>query len=197
MKPKNIPIGALDLVEREMPNGGAAQLEQAIVESNWTLAFLCVESHLQMSLCMELWPSLTDEEKPVILAEAISTGECPWLERTRLQGALHELHERGQRVFDGDAAREKFKVLPDRITIYRGTVEAEYDEEYGVSWNLDRETAVFFATKHGRYRNTQSPPVIVSTTVNLLDVSGLLLERHENEVLMCSEWIWSVTLTRP
>jgi hypothetical protein len=81
-------------------------------------------------------------------------GDAPRHDLDRLIIVLVTLRERVDMVFDGDAAREAYTTLPDRMTLYRGKVVVEDGREYGVCWTLDPERARWFATEHGRCRNT-------------------------------------------
>jgi len=159
-----------------------AQLKRAVESRDWLGALLCVDSGRRTELCIQLWNLIPDEDKPDVLADAISGGDFPFGCRTKLISILSELLEDGRRVFDGEAARKGFNDLPERVQIYRGTTEAE-GTDYGVCWTLSLEKAEWFATKHGRFRNTGSAPVILSAIVDRDDICGLLLERNESEVL--------------
>ena len=191
---KHIPARALRRVERGSPEL-AEQLRRAVAERDWMLARICVDSQDAVSLCKELWSIIPDADKPAALADAISTGDNPAREWAWLHKTLHQLHERGQRVFDGDTARAAYDALPECVAIYRGTVEAE-GEDYGVCWTLSRDKAEWFATKHGRFRNTRSAPVILETNVLRDAICGLLLERNEREVLMWLGALETVTRSR-
>jgi hypothetical protein len=78
-------------------------------------------------------------------------------------------------------------VLPDNLTIYRGTCEKEWDggeddNAWGLSWTLNRETAVRFATKFPRHKSDS--PVLLTTTVPKSQPYAFIFERGEEEVLV-------------
>lgn len=167
-------------------------LAERVAAGEWDYALFLVQSEDRITLCRLLWPVIPETDRAAVLANAISTGDFPAQEWLWLNWALQELHERGTRAFDCDAAREAFERLPKRVTIYRGTVKDEYESgECGVCWTLSRETAVWFATKHGRFRNTASRPVLLSATVPKDAICGLLTDRNEQEVLIPSDFVWA------
>lgn len=194
-KLKRIPAIALRLVKRNHP-ALVRQLRSAVEVKDWTGALLCVGSRERISLCVYLWPIIPDDDRACVLAEAISCGDEPRYERDNLCAMLSTLHDQNKRLFDCEAAKEAFNNLPTQVTIYRGTTEAEGDN-YGVCWTLSRDKAVFFATKHYRFRNTKSPPVILSATIQRDDICGLLVERNEREVLICPSQIGAVGRSLP
>ena len=104
--------------------------------------------------------------------------ERPWL-----CFVLAMMRDLDRRVFETDADRMAFDALPSRITIYRGTVQAERPK-WGISWTLDRDHAIWFATTHGRFRNTQSPPIILQSEIHKLDATGFLTDHNEAEILV-------------
>ena len=172
------------------------RLKSSVELGDWTAALLCVGSGARISLCMDLWPIIPKSDRAQVLAEAISGGDEPRRERDMLCAVLGALHRQNRRIFDSDTAEESFKNLPSQVTIYRGTTESEGDN-YGVCWTLSRDKAVWFATQHGRFRNTESPPVILSATVQRDDICGLLVERGEREVVICPSLIGAVDRSPP
>lgn len=153
---------------------------------DWQGALILTDSERRISLYIDMTiAELIPRENTDALAYAISNGGVPLSERDMLIITLGRFLKEGRRVFDGDEARRAFEALPDQVTIYRGTAEAEADSrEYGVCWTIDRDKAEWFATKHGRFRNTASAPVVLSANVNRADVCGLLWDRGEKEVLV-------------
>ena len=194
-KLKRIPAIALRLVKQQNP-ACVGQLKSAVELGDWTGALLCVGSRERISLCVYLWPIIPDNDRACVLAEAISCGDAPRYERDNLCAMLSALHEQNKRLFDSKAAKEAFNNLPTQVTIYRGTTESE-GENYGVCWTLSRDKAVFFATKHYRFRNTKSLPVILSATIKRDDICGLLVERNEREVVICPSQIGAVGRSLP
>lgn len=172
-----------------------SHLKVRIRAADWTGALLLCTSQDRISLCIELFLKghLSINVFPDVLATAISMGDNPAHERGRLASLLELL--RGsptpRRVFDGEVARNAFDDLPERVTIHRGTVEAE-GTDYGVCWTLDHDKAIWFATKHGRFRNARSPAVVLTADVSRDHIAGLLFGRNESEVLICPDKLTDV-----
>lgn len=172
-------------------------LQRYIDQGNVLGALLLVSPEYRVSMCRALWPVVPEAEQQTVLANAITSGDNPAREWVWLQDTLDDLSARGRRIFDGDAAQEAFADLPERITIYRGTVEAEHwSGDYGISWTLNRDRAVWFAT-HGRFRDLRSRAVILSATLPKHALAGLLLDRGEHDVLVCLGSLDDVTEAAP
>lgn len=168
-----------------LPESWHHKATEAIRIRDWFAISMMVGSHERPPLLEALWPFLTDAEKPDLFASCISCGDFPSQVAWFLADALEELREAGTLVFDGDTARARYAELPDEIDVYRGTVQAEVDDGLsGICWTLNPELATWFATTHGRFRNTQSPPVVVSANVHKAEIVGLLTDRREDEVLL-------------
>jgi len=195
MKKKPIPDRALKWVRQELH----AMLAERIEAQRWDYALGLAESENRLPLCMALWKRIPAAERAAVLAEAITSGDLPARVWVPLNQALIELHDAGQLVFDGEAARSAYQELPSTVAIYRGTVQAEVDQyAYGVCWTLDRGRAVWFATRHGRFRNTRSPAVILETEIPKTEICGLLFDRGEREVLLATRSIYrSKPVARP
>jgi len=174
---------SLDGAFRLVPEGLFSLLTERLRNGEWHGALLLSRSQDRISLCRSLWPAIPTEDRADVLAQAIVAGDAPQLEWTWLQDTLDSLHESGDRLFDSDHARSAFDALPDPLTVYRGTVEAEGDQ-YGVCWTVSPEIARFFAADHARFRNTRSNPVILSTTLPKERVTGFLTDRDESEALV-------------
>jgi len=155
------------------------------------------KSETRISLCLDMMLARIidpeDEGTPDVVASAISAGDHPCREYDMLYALLSRFHRQGRRGFDGERARKAFGELPEQITIYRGTVEAE--DKNGFCWSLDRDQAVFFATKHFRFRVTDSVPVILTATVNRDDIFALMFERDEQEVMISPAILGEVEVT--
>ena len=74
-----------------------------------------------------------------------------------------------------DRERMEYFALPDVLTIYRGVHGGHAD---GLSWTLDRERAIWFAT-----RWKQPRPTLFTGTVRKADIIGYFSRRNESEVV--------------
>lgn len=84
-------------------------------------------------------------------------------------------------------AKEKrlFNSLPDIITIYRGCRkdEEKLHGEFLQSWTLRREVAEYFAFRDKEVGSNIDNKAVFSTEINKHDISALLLNRNEYEVV--------------
>ena len=166
-------------------------LTERIRAGHWLDALLLASSQNRIALAIDLLPAVPVLEQPTVMANAISDGDNPRLCRDALIYILRIFRTRKTLAFDCDAARDAFDKLPKTLTIYRGTTEAE-GYLYGVCWTLDREKAIWFATKHMRFRNFDSPPVLLTATVRRRDVCGYMTDREEQEILITPDRLQNV-----
>jgi hypothetical protein len=73
--------------------------------------------------------------------------------------------------------RRAYAALPDQLIIYRGVGKGR-NAENGLSWTLVRDTAVYFATRHG------GQGLLFTARAKKSDVHALLLGRKEQEVVI-------------
>ena len=74
------------------------------------------------------------------------------------------------------------KDLPEKITVYRGMCEAEYESSsFGMSWSIDKKVARDFAD-----RNTAAgdKSFVIEANVNLIDVLYFCSTDHEKEIVV-------------
>jgi hypothetical protein len=77
---------------------------------------------------------------------------------------------------------KEVNALPDVLTIYRGAHERERNRRnLGMSWTLDRETAIKFTTM---LRHRTDKPVLLETQIHKADALAFIFERDEQEVLV-------------
>lgn len=161
------------------------RVAQARASRDWTKALHLLSSERLIPFAAEIWPELTAEEKPIVLADAVSGGDLPSLHLDFLYAAVRDLFESGCIAFDGAEARDAYKALPSTLTVYRGTVRAEVDAgAIGVCWTLDKVTARWFATEHGRFRTLDSEPILITAAIDKPGVAGCLMGRGERELLI-------------
>jgi len=75
--------------------------------------------------------------------------------------------------------------LSEKITIYRGMTESELDSKnFGISWTLKKDTAIFFAEKYQRNLATNNfKKVVHKLILNKSDVIAFFNERKEFEII--------------
>ena len=156
----------------------------------WFGVSMLVGSHARIPLLEALWPVLKAHERPDVFASWFDGRDVPEQCYEFLLQALGEFKRSGQRIFDGQKARERFAGLPNVVTIYRGGIEREaIDERLGVSWTLNRDNAIWIATQ-SRFQNSGYQPVLMTARVSRGAIAGFLVERAEDEVLIVPEDIW-------
>jgi hypothetical protein len=158
--------------------------DERAAKRDWFGVLSLASSEERLSLTEALWSHLTEDERPGVFAAPISLGDAPMANRRFCLSALAQIVKSGHRVFDCAEAAARFDTLPRRVTIYRGTVDEEKGGAIGFCWTLSRDIAVWFATKHGRFHNRSSPPVLLAAAVPRTRVVGLLTGRKEDEVLI-------------
>jgi hypothetical protein len=184
-------------VSRHVDSTLRPRLIEHVNAREWGRAFLLPASTRRVSFFIDLAVAgiIPRDEWARLLPDAISTGDLLRYDRDRLLVILTALRASDETVFDGDAARAAYVMLPNPVTIYRGTVVAEAAcSEYGVSWTLDPEQARWFATAPHRCRNWESPPLLLSATVARENICGLLFGRQEREVLVCPHALQNIRL---
>jgi hypothetical protein len=88
-----------------------------------------------------------------------------------------------------DEEKKYLDNLPERIKIYRGMTEVELmKKEFGCSWTLKKEVALFFANDNRRnYDTNHLKKVVHSLTINKKDVIAFLNGRQEYEIIYIKE----------
>ena len=81
-----------------------------------------------------------------------------------------------------------FNSLPERIEVWRGTSHKRYID--GLSWTLDRETAIWFAR---RFCSKPRIPLVAKGIVKNGDVLAYFGERNEREIVSMRVSIGSAT----
>jgi hypothetical protein len=81
--------------------------------------------------------------------------------------------------------RKYLQELPEKITIYRGmTVEEFKDGDWGVSWSLKKDVAMYYAQVYGRNYDTKHLKKMVhKLVVNKSEVIAFINSRREFEII--------------
>jgi hypothetical protein len=175
---------------REMvPRSRHALFDGRFAARDWVEVMSLVGSHQRFAFLELLWGEVDDyTDQRALLTQALAMGDLPSNSHSFLITALNAVRFNDDRIFDSDAARERFEALRESVTIYRGTVEAERESRaWGIAWTINPERAEFFAIKHHRFRNLSSDPIILSIEVPRDDLAGMLIEHNEDEVLFIGD----------
>lgn len=179
--------------------------------STWRRRLARAVPSRRVPIVLDELPAHPVEAWPAMLATAFHGADFVADARDRLIPVLETLHGRGLRIFDGDRARRAFATLPARVEVFRGTCEAEHQSgRYGVSWALDAGAAGGFALRHeiARYATrdrsdiaTQlvrdgftSDSIVLRACIHREHIVGLLLRRHEHEVIVLPEHLNDISV---
>lgn len=164
----------------------ASQIEAAVRAADHAAALGYVGSEQRLTMLKAIWSRVPRSKRPELLAAALSGGDAPSLELMFVVKAMRQIRETGAVVAGSPADREFLAGLHSTVTAYRGTTQAEIDDApfFGVCWTTDLARARWFATVHGRFRSTSTPPVLLTMTVDKSDIAGAVAERGESELFI-------------
>jgi hypothetical protein len=78
--------------------------------------------------------------------------------------------------------KKYLKKLPQIVTIFRGgAVSEKKTGKFGISWTLDKEIAINFASKKGLL--TKNEMIVHETKIQKQEIIAVFLERKESEVI--------------
>lgn len=164
----------------------ADHIDSAIRSADLYRPLLYVGSEDRLTMLKAIWAVAVRGMGAGLLAFSLANGDAPSRELAFVCKAMRAVRARGQLVIEGPEDQRYFDSLPQRIIAYRGTTQAEIDDApfFGVSWTTEREWAEWFATEHGRFRRLDSPPVLLSQTIDKSDVAGTVIGRTEHELFI-------------
>jgi hypothetical protein len=164
----------------------ADRIDGSLRQGDFGDALFVVGSENRLTMLRAMWRAIPRSQRPSLLAEAISNGDAPCRELVFTCKAMREVKSRGALVISCAEDRAFFDHLPDLVTAYRGSTQAEVDDApfFGVSWTTDRNRAEWFARQHGRFRRLDSQPVVLTITIAKSDISGVATEREEAELFI-------------
>lgn len=158
-------------------------IEECKVQGNWGGILWATERPFRLQAFIDMVQEGILERNTPEYSEALrdvwTDSEHPYVN----DGEWRRLFRRAQREhFLDEAERLAFDKLPDTITCYRGTDTDEPKTKVGLSFTLDRKTAVWFA-KRWRNLGKEGHPVVITATGPKSAVWGPINERGESEVL--------------
>jgi hypothetical protein len=89
-------------------------------------------------------------------------------------------------------SKKEIKILnniPDKVKIYRGVTTDEIENnDFGLSWSLNREVAEFFAFKYRRnYDTSSSLKTVIELEVDKNEIIAYFHDREEAEIIYLSK----------
>jgi hypothetical protein len=93
---------------------------------------------------------------------------------------------------DSLMSKKEIKILnnlPDKVKIYRGVTTDEIENnDFGLSWSLNREVAEFFAFKYRRnYDTSSSLKTVIELEVDKNEIIAYFHDREEAEIIYLSK----------
>jgi hypothetical protein len=151
---------------------------------DWGTFVFLHERPYRLDAFAEVWVSknsFTDDEYWEVLShiwidtESLSSEQDEWFDLL-----MDERPGRHEHFMD-EQDRERFDALPDQVTVWRGW-PVEGGNPSGLSWTLDRERAVWFATRFDQVG------VVAEITVPKEEIIAVLVGRGEDEVIVDPEF---------
>lgn len=161
-------------------------LDSAIRTGDFSKPLLYVDSEDRLTMLKAIWPVTAPGVRAELLAHSLANGDAPSRELIFVCEAMREVRARGELVIEQPEDQSYFDALPQHVTAYRGTTQAEVDNApfFGVSWTTEPVWAEWFAAQHGRFRRLDSPPLLLSQTIDKSDVAGAANGRGEHELFI-------------
>jgi hypothetical protein len=158
-------------------------INNAIEEHDWSRAIFMHERPWRCDVLLQVLLSgiclINDDTADLVLDVWVDT-ESPHQSRETWLRIFGLVSTRLLNAQLDDKERKERDELPDKLTVYRGTCMDEIRSgNWGFAWTLDRDKAEWFAT-----RFEQDDPVLITTTVNKSDVTGVLHRRGEAEIII-------------
>ena len=165
------------------------QIEKALAEQKWSQAVFLHERPWRAEALEVLSERITDDTQWWELVSSVwSDTENVW-QCTDLWDRILDTSRPGHEAMMDAEERTQFAALPETLRVYRG-IDADQGTRYGRSWTLDRDKAVWFAT-----RFAPECSLLLTATVERSDIIALLLGRGESEVLVNPADLTEVTET--
>lgn len=163
---------SLDFAIKE---GQAAMIEKrkvAWAKRDWE-RFLCLHPRPERWRALFAISSYCQaNELPGLFRGVWTDSEQIWSERQIIDLLIRQVGGHNRKFMD-PLELERFDSLPERFTIYRG---AKAWNLRGMSWTLNRETAVYFATHHHERERTLS---LAS------DQMGVVMKKRSERIASC------------
>jgi hypothetical protein len=150
-------------------------IDEAIEKRNWSSYIWLHERPFRLDAFIVIAAELSHKEFWTQLSEVWTDSENIWQYLDYWRSLWNE--ERPSKHHAMDASERKaFKRLPGEIVIFRGICENHTVN--GMSWTLDRDKAIWFATRNS------GPHVLLTARAKQGDAHALLLARNENEIVI-------------
>jgi hypothetical protein len=150
-------------------------IAEAIEKRDWSSYIGLHERPYRLDAFIEIADALSPKEFWTRLSDVWTDSENIWQYIDDWRALWNE--ERPSKHYAMDASERKaFKRLPSEIIVYRGIREDHTVN--GMSWTLDRDKAIWFATRNS------GPHVLLTARAKKADAHALLFGRDENEIVI-------------
>ena len=185
-----------------------AAFNKAVDEKDWERCLWITERPFRVNFLYELLDThehVNDADKAMLIKEAWTDSESPHVNNDVWRDWFRWLHQYlldnprsgGARrlVYSAGEWEAREKLIADKaspqdvdgtIIVYRGTCSNEGTapgDERGLSWTLDREKAVWFATRFAKL-GKRGIPLVLTGEVRVSRTIGPWLGRGENEMIL-------------
>jgi len=159
-------------------------LQRARDERSWqTYVWLHERPYRLQALCEIEYEFDTDEEFWEMLRDVWMDSENVWQNFDDWVAFFSNLDNRaGMSALMSEEERVLLAALPDRVTVYRGAVDGLNED--GISWTLDQDRAVWFASRFNKGGE------VFTRVVDKSEVVAYFTGRGEEEIVVCPRGGW-------
>ncbi|MGP4994637.1 hypothetical protein [Glutamicibacter ardleyensis] len=174
------PIGVVNGLANRIYTSKTIALQQAIATQDWETATFIherpyrVEAFVKYALRGECI-ALADLSPELRLLVTRIWSDSENHHEMRLYWERFFAKQDGKLLLADERGRELYETLPEVLTVYRG----DHLDSLRISWSLDKATGEFFAKRYNERDRT-----LLTGTVKKEHIYGVLVERHESEVLV-------------
>lgn len=160
-------------------------VEELAEEGKWYTYVFMHERPYRLETFTDIAHELSDEEYWEIAGGVWTDTENLWQNYSEWHDVLDSDRAGREMMMDEDE-RVALAALPDEFTIYRGFKHPlEHGQVCGLSWTLDRERAVWFASRW--LDDLVDEPAVATARVKKSDVIAHFLGRGEQEIVVLPE----------
>lgn len=168
----------------------------AIAEHKFMTAIMCYERPYRLNGFVDLMDDMSDQEYWENLSFIWTDTENAWENIDQWKDLFNQEIPNKHYIMSSKEL-DFLKKLPYELTIYRG---CSYYNEFGISWTLDFDKAVWFATRFEKKQDQQlvrsvgpdhdriwiygNDRKVISKQITKDQISAVFLERGEQEVIL-------------
>ncbi len=148
---------AVKLIDTKTPSSFRKELVDEV--------FTCTDSVTHMPFFLEICAFLSDKEYWYALRKYYNCSDNLYHCSKQMKEAF-QMPRKHRDLLMGVESRRFLETLPEQVTIYRAMTVKEFESgDFGVSWTLDKNVAMFFKDKYMRDTNTGGTPKMVHSLI--------------------------------